>query len=74
MEKTAKECEDLFYVPRSRKKIGNLNVNDDMDDNEMQKILADNMRHRQTFISSLAIPTYDVFKYVWYYDVLQMLT
>ena len=74
LEELASDSKTLFYKESLRKRVGNLNVNEEMDDNEMKKILKRNKTTRQNYLIALEIPTYGEFKYVNFYDVLQMMT
>ena len=51
-----------------------MNVNEDMTDQEVEKILRSNKYHRINYLMALDIPTCDNFKYVRFYDVLQCMT
>lgn len=74
MRDLAEDSSDLFFTKALRNKIGNLNINEDMTDEEAKKIVKSNKRARQRYIAFLEIPTYGNFKYVYFYDTLQMMT
>ena len=74
MEDVAENVPDLFFNQTVCKRVGNLNVTEDMTDQEVEKVLRNNKYHRTNFLMALEIPTYDNFKYVWFYDTLQMIT
>ena len=51
-----------------------MNVTDEMSDQEVETILRSNKFHRLNYLMALEIPTYGGFKYIQFYDVLQMMT
>ena len=54
--------------------MGNLNVTEEMSDQEVEQILRSNKFHRLNYLMALEIPTYGGFKYLQFYDVIQMMT
>ena len=51
-----------------------MNVTDEMSDQEVETILRSNKFHRLNYLMALEVPTYGGFKYIQFYDVLQMMT
>ena len=74
MEDVAEDVPALFFNKTVRKRVGNLNVTEEMTDQEVEKVLRNNKYHRTNFMMSLEIPTYDNFKYIFFYDTLQTMT
>ena len=70
IEDLAENVPALFFNKSICKKVGNLNVNEEMSDQEVEKVLRSNKYHRTNLLMALEIPTYDNFKYVWFYDTL----
>ena len=51
-----------------------MNVTEEMSDQEVEQILRSNKFHRLNYLMALEIPTYGGFKYLQFYDVIQMMT
>ena len=61
LEDLAKKCDKLFYTNILRDRIGNKNVNEDMTDIQLEKILKRNNIARVNYLIALDIPTYGDF-------------
>ena len=70
----AEDNEKLFWSQSFRKVIANQNIDEDLSDSEILRILKSNMETRRRYLTGLEIPTYGNFQFVYFHDVLQMMT